>query len=225
MTTLFILVYTMLMLSETPRKTIYIAIAVIILLLSAGYIYFSNTKEKPLLKPLVSTTEISPTPKVTMTDYKDPLGFSLSYPSNFSVNTHPEDQENYADVELSAVDKTQNIKLLVSDTKYSDISTWALNDSTVKEGTNIDSKLGNLDAKKVYLAKSNKIIMGAIWDGMLFTTEITPADNEASLKTVASVLSTLTIPETANYTNGVTSTTTGPADTSGSDDSGDEVVE
>lgn len=212
------------MLQELPRKTIIIAAAVVLLILSTGY-FFLTRREKPLLKPYISSQDGSPTPKVTIREYKDPLGFSLSYPANFSLNTHPEDQENYADVELSSPDKTASVKLLVSDTNYQDISDWASQDSDVKDGSSIDSKLGNLTAKKVYLDKTNKIVIGAIWDGMLFKIEIAPADNQESLKTVANVLSTLAIPDQASYTNGVTSSANGSMDTSGGDYSGDEVVE
>ncbi|MCL5676085.1 MAG: hypothetical protein M1120_03080 [Patescibacteria group bacterium] len=207
------------------QKKVIVAATIISAFFLIGYFLFGQ-KQKPVLKPLITSSEITPGPTVTvkMVNYEDPLGFTFSYPSKFKVNIHPEDQINYADVELTNQDKTQNFKFVVSDTNYSDINTWALNDNSVKEGSSLDSKLGSLAAKKVYLSKTNKIIIGTIWDKMLLTLEFTPADDKNLTASLNDILSSLNIPKSANYTSG--SAETSSNNTSGSGDSGiEEVVE
>lgn len=209
------------MFSTLPKKILIIgALGVVVVLLLVGFLY--QSRQKPLLKPFVA--DMGKATTKTMLDYKDPLGFSFSYPSSFLVNTHSEDKDNYANIELFTPDKTSNIKFVVSDTNYQDIEDWAKQDTEIKSGSNLDSKLGNLTAKKVYLDKANKIVLGTIWDGMLFKVEVMPASNTEIVKTVDTILTNLNIPEKANYTNSSPSDSVDSSQTS-SGEQEEEVVE
>ena len=139
-----------------------------------------------------------------MVSYKDPLGFSLSYPQALDINNHPEDQENYANVEFLTADKKGSIRILVSDLPVSEI--------LEKNVSFLDSKLGTLEAKKGILTDSNKMIMKTTWDGMLFKVEVTPADDKNLNLAADKILAKLTIPQTANYTDNTPVATTAPSD-------------
>lgn len=216
------------MLQNLPKKTLIIgATLVVLIFLSVGYYLNISQKQKPLLKPLVTSNETIPTqtPTVKTLNYTDPLGYTFSYPDNLVLNNHPEDQTNYSNVELLSSDKKNDIKFLVADTNFSDINDWATKDQSVKDGNSLDSKLGSLTAKKVFLSSANKIVLGAIWNGMLLTVEVSPADDKSVLTTMNTMLTSLNLPDQANYTNAGGSDTTNTSDTSGGDSSQEEVVE
>ncbi|MBI3384608.1 hypothetical protein HY030_00230 [Candidatus Gottesmanbacteria bacterium] len=156
--------------------------------------------------------------------YKDPLGYSFSYPDTFTLNNHPEDQVNYSNIDLTN-NKSGRIKFIVSDTSYLDISSWQKNDPGVKDANFLDTKIGLLEAKKVYSDLSKKLIIAAIWDGMLFKIEVTPSLDQNLVKVSDKIISSLNIPKTANNTDGVKALSSGDtSDSSSSEPAGDEEV-
>lgn len=219
MTDWFYQIYNGNMADFLANKKFLLAGALVIVILAAISLFFFWPKKESPLSPQVweTTTFKKPEAPAKLLSYKDPLGFSFSYPDSFSLNTHPEDSQNYADVELTA--KNGTVKFLVSDTIYEDINAWQKEE--FKNANFLDTKLGNLEAKKVYT--DTKIILATLWDGMLFQVEATPADNKELVKTMDTILTYLQIPETANYTDGTTSTP--PDSTSTTEVTEEEIIE
>lgn len=192
-----------------------VSAAVLLLVIVFGWIIFKpevGTPQATSGERSLSIKEDETKPAMEeVSVYKDPLGFSFSYPDTFTINTHPEDQDNYANLELTN-NKSGRIKLIVSDTTYTDIATWKKEDPEVKDANFLDSKIGSLDAKKVYSdLQGKKLIIAAIWDGMLFKIEATPSIDQNLVKSADKIIAGLNIPTTANFTDGSKAIT--PVDT------------
>lgn len=140
-------------------------------------------------------------PVVKQLSYTDPLGFTLSYPENYTLDNHPEDKVNYANVEIFNQEKTGSIKIIVSDTSYTDINTWAKNDISVRGANFLDTTIGNVSGKKSYIADTKKMIAAGIWDGMLLKLEIFPSDDQEIVRTGEKILTGLSLSDAANYTS------------------------
>lgn len=222
------------------KKMLWLGIAVVAVIVGIlGVVgvfgrFGGGTKETGISRNTMIKEQPSPMME-DVTLYKDPLGFSFNYPKDATVSAHPEDKVNYANVELS-LKPSGTIKFIASDTNYQNIDSWLKKDPEVKLANFLDSKLGSLDAKKVYLDISKKLLIATLWDGMLFKVEITPSDNQDVIKISDKVLATLNVPEKANYTDSkdnsstsspstsVSSASPAPSDSS-SDTGGEEVIQ
>lgn len=110
------------------------------------------------------------TPKVELTTWNDPAGFSFQYPKNLSVNKHEEDNENYAHVELTNNEHPGKIIVWVKDAP----AKWPF-----EGGTTLDTTLGGLAAKKILTTAPVKMLTtGVITDNLLFSVEATLTDSE-----------------------------------------------
>lgn len=119
--------------------------------------------EKPTVAPVVVKTKL----------WDDPAGFKLSYPENLSFNSHPEDNKNYANLDIGPV------HLLMQDNTFKSLSAWA----SSLGGDSASILLGGKTAARVTTA--TKVIIGAIDDNILVTIESSPA-NVVLLNDIAS---------------------------------------
>jgi hypothetical protein len=106
-----------------------------------------------------------------LTEWKDPAGFSFEYPKEVKINNHPEDETNYAFLELTAAGKEGKIIILCRDSQYATLADWFKKDETVKLGNALDTKVASVSAKRVALGVNREIsgLMDA--DGVFYTIE------------------------------------------------------
>lgn len=160
---------------QMPKKVIIpVLIAVGVLLIAGGVLFTlgrSEKKEEGVISPGLIEEEAQPTTTAPETlIWKDPAGFSFSYPSGVKINNHPEDKINYANLELTLSGKTGSIKILASDTKLKKIADWEKGQLKFSAKT-----LGGKEAKEITL-NIGKTTVGMIDSNILFTVEMTPED-------------------------------------------------
>lgn len=197
------------------KKTVYIGL--IILVVSAvvffiAFFFFSNGNNSQLAETQ-NQLSITPFPTTKVESnliYKDPLGYSFSYPESLKIDNHPEDNINYSNVEVFTKDQTGRVKILVSDVGFSDINSWVKSNADLKSANLLDSKLGSLDAKKAYVDATKKIVIATIWDGMLLKMEVMPSDNNEAVSLSDKILAGMQVPETASYTDSNNTNTNNP---------------
>lgn len=147
---------------------------------------FMFVKNKSFLAEPTPTPVPSPTP-FDLATYEDQSLFSFQYPKNLELNPHPEDQENYAHVELTSIEHPGNLIAWTKDTASKDLE--ALKKSEKIENA-IDTTLGENPAIKVLQGTdSKKITISTIKEGFLYQLETDLTDEEYWLKVFDQVLS------------------------------------
>jgi len=126
-------------------KKLWIVTGVIVVLgvAAAGVLFFSQKNTKVLSPGGVFIPTPTAVPEVTLTTWTDPAGFSFQYPKDLSVNTHEDDNVNYAHVELTSATHSGSIIVWASDVS----SAWP-----PKGGTSIDTTLGGVVAEKILIS-------------------------------------------------------------------------
>lgn len=154
----------------------------VLLVLAAGIWYLKmKSGNAEIVSPNGAETSKLPTaPKLSV--WNDPAGFTFQYDEILKIDNHPEDKINYANLELEESGKEGKILILASDTKYKDVSEWMAKDAKLKGGSAIDTALGGKTAKKVGVAGSSRVIIGAIDDKILFTIELDTTSMEMAVK-------------------------------------------
>lgn len=219
---------------QVNRKFVWVAVGLILFIILFVLIQTANLGSKKKAESVSELNSLNALPgteiNIKSANYNDPLGFSFSYKDNYQINTNPDDVDNYANIELTQNGKEGSIKIIVSDTTFEDIAEWG-NSTEISGASFLDSKIGNLDAKKGFQRLSNKMILAAIWDGMLFKVEVSPTTDKNLVTDAEKLIDSLSIPEKAKYADEVVSNTTIVTDdgeTGGGDvavDEGEEVVE
>ncbi len=119
----------------------------------------------------------APTPAsaAKLLTWDDPAGFTFSYPEGVLINKHDEDKDNYAHVELTNKDHQGSLIVWAKDTTSADVTAWVRTEKQFTGATAIDTTLGSQAAKKIVLPP-NKLIVGTIYDELLFTIDATLDD-------------------------------------------------
>ncbi|KKT82801.1 MAG: hypothetical protein UW80_C0031G0002 [Microgenomates group bacterium GW2011_GWC1_44_9] len=97
-------------------------------------------KPSALLSPMATPTQI-PTKLLTWTDE---AGFSFQYPEGTTIDKHPEDTKNYANLTLTLPSK-EEIEIVMSDNKFNNLDAW------VSKNSALDTTLDGRPAKKIML--------------------------------------------------------------------------
>jgi len=100
--------------------------------------------------------------KIEAKEWEDPAGFTFSYNKLMEINDNPEDEINYANLQLQMADRSGEITIIVNDSDYIDIDEWSESDETVAGGSVLDTKAAGLSAKKISLPGNQKVITGFI---------------------------------------------------------------
>ena len=100
--------------------------------------------------------------KIEAEDRLDPAGFTFSYNKLMEINENPEDEINYANLQLQMADRSGEITIVVNDTDYADVDEWSEGDEMVVGGSVLDTNVAGLSAKKVSLPGNQKVITGFI---------------------------------------------------------------
>lgn len=144
-------------------------------LLAAGswWILFGQ-KKTPLSSPqtdgqlsLVSKKEIKPSE--TLKEYADESGFSFSYPDNISLTKNEAKSERtYADIKLSLANLEGGVNIYISDSNFKSLDDWVKASKTEAQQSK-DVNLGSL--KAVEISSPDRILIGALDQGVLFTVD------------------------------------------------------
>jgi len=136
------------------RKLFIIILAVLLLLsvLGGGAYLYLKSSQNPVSPVVIST--VSPTPE-PVSEWKDQAQFTFSYPESLTVDPHPENMTDYAQVELKSASHSGSLTIWVKDTKAETIDDWITQNKV--EGS-LDSTLGGADAKR-FIDSSDKEVM------------------------------------------------------------------
>ena len=151
-------------------------IVIVILVVGiGGFTFIKKMKSAPESpKPVAKA---SPKPSPELTSWEDPAGFTLQYPQNLTLNKHEEDEDNYAHLEFTSSEATGSVIVWAKDLpvfKGKTIGTtadWVKNDPTFKDAQTLETKLGDSEGHKILLKSPNKLIVGTVFDGLLWYVE------------------------------------------------------
>lgn len=142
---------------------------------------FFLSKRAVTQEPNVSVT-VTPTaePKqVSYLTWEDPAGFTFQYHEGITINKHDENQNDYAQIEMTHADHPGKLTVWASDTKYADVTAWIKGEKTFAGANTIDTSLGNQPAKKIMVStEPNRLVTGTIFDQILFSVDAELADRE-----------------------------------------------
>jgi len=145
---------------------ILLVLGVALVLAGIGAWFFLAREPADMISPTEPTTTTPSIPQILT--WKDPAGFIFEYPSGLKIDNHPEDEINYANLEITSPGKTGKIKIMASDTKLKKISEW---EKGQKEFSM--TSLAGKEAKKIILG-TDKTTIGTIDSDILFTVETEP---------------------------------------------------
>lgn len=154
------------------KKTIVTIVLLLILPLAAVFFYFNFIKPKKALSPVGEGKKVKKEFNFDYTEWQDPAGFAFEYPEGIKIDDHPEDEVNYAYLELTSDAKLGKIKILCNDSQYSDIETWSQEDSFVRDSSSLDTEVASISAKKVALGSDRELVAFIDWDEVIYTIEI-----------------------------------------------------
>ncbi|MBI2599969.1 hypothetical protein HYW43_03550 [Candidatus Daviesbacteria bacterium] len=202
------------------KKTVILASLALALIAGIVFIIY-RPQQSPLITSNINQSSIKNNivPSETLKTYNDPSGFAFDYPDNISLNkSDAEDNRTYADIQLSSKDINGNLTIKITDSSFTLLDDWVkVNKGTTKDEPK-EVKLGNL--KAIEIKNSDKLLLGALDSGVLFTIEMPKIEEDFWNKVYTKVL--------ANFSFVSPSTDTGSEgsnDTSDVSFEGEEVVE
>ncbi len=209
--------------TEYMNKKFLIVGAILVLLGvgGGGYYLYSNQKKLESLDPLPGTV---PTPDIFTKEYKDEnVGFSFKYPEGWSLNTHPEDKVNYAQVELAR--DGGKIIIWAKDPPAGTLDDFIKKDKELGGGLVIDTNWGGVSAKKISTKGDKaKIVTVTIYDDLLFLAEVYTTEKGKEFEVYDGVLANFKFQTIPGMEKIETKTDSGKTETGGSE-GGSENVE
>lgn len=156
------------------KQMLLVAAAALLGLLSGSVILFLT---RARMQPTSQDQAVTPTGVFTTTHklltWDDPAGFTFQYPADLNVDEHPEDQVNYAHVELTNPNYPGHLIVWAKDTTAADSSAWAKTEKQFAGSSILDATLGKQPAKKILLTTpEKKLVTGTIYDELLFMIEV-----------------------------------------------------
>lgn len=207
------------------KKTIFIILGVTFVVLSLTLFLYLRWQ---FLAKTAKTAQIIPTP-TAMEDlaiWQDQSGFSFQYPKSLSFNSHDEDTENYAHLELTSATYSGSLVVWAKDTDTSDIDEWAAQEDA--KGF-IDTSLGGEKAKKILTSgETQKLATSTVYGGYLYQIEADLTDSDYWNKiynTVSSSFRFIPAGDRVNGRNTPQQVETGPDSGQGDTTEGEEVIE
>lgn len=134
-----------------------------------------------LIKSNSSNSTISPLSNQSETSenqnlktWEDPAGFKFSYPDKVAIDNHPEDEENYAHLELTNPAYSGRILIWMKDKTEKDLETWLANQEG--EFQSFDSELAGQSAKKLAFTTPKKMVTAIFDQEVIILLEVYPED-------------------------------------------------
>ena len=123
-----------------------------------------NHKKEPVVKSEKTVDLIS---------WEDPAGFQFSYPENLKIDSHEEDEENYAHLELTSLEHSGRILIWVKETTYTDLEDWLEKEVGIDTQV-LDSELAGRPAKKIAYSQPQRLTTVIIDVDALILVEMEP---------------------------------------------------
>jgi len=156
------------------KKTWLILISILVVLIIGFVIWFLTkpSSSGSAISPLGNQSEINE--NQTLKAWEDPAGFKFSYPDKIMIDNHPEDEENYAHLELTNTASPGRILIWMKDKAEKDLSTWLTN----QEGDfqSFDSELAGQSAKKLAFTTPKKMVTAMFDQEVIILLEVYPED-------------------------------------------------
>ncbi len=108
--------------------------------------------------------------------WEDPAGFSFEYPDQVKIDNHPEDEDNYAYLNLSHPDHQGKITIICNDSEDKDIASWQKNNEKVKEASSLETKIASVSGLKLALGENKEMTAFIDWDEVLYTISFEAQD-------------------------------------------------
>jgi len=169
---------------KKPKKKALIILLILVMLVSLlGLGWYFKDKlpwfraEEKITNPLGVKEEKKEKFNFEWALWEDPAGFSFEYPRELEIDIHPEDESNYSFLTLSSKSRKGKIDIICNDTQYKDINEWLTEDSLVKQGNGLETKVASVSAQKVALGKGREIIAFIDWDEVIYVIDKTPFDS------------------------------------------------
>ena len=155
------------------KKKILIILGILVLAAISGGIFYFNFYQR-LFSGLVNPLTNQGQSEAKLLTWEDPAGFKFSYPEEIKINSHEEDEENYAHLELTVDSHSGSILIWMKDTTYKEIADWVK-----KQGADVqvfDSELGGNPAKKLALNNPQKLVTATLDGNTIVLIEVYPED-------------------------------------------------
>lgn len=158
-------------------------LGIAIALFLGGTVFFV-LKNRGLVSPVgKGATVVTPSPTPSLMSWEDPAGFRFQYPAGVTMDTHPEDTQNYAHIELTSPTHPGKLIVWVKDPPLDkagnpmvDVGKWVSTQKRFAAGTILDTTLGGQEAKKVRLTSPDELITASVYDDLLVTIEASLED-------------------------------------------------
>ncbi len=207
------------------KKKLLIPLGILVLLLAGGGLYYFKFYQKSssgLVNPLTNQKTES---EAKLLVWEDPAGFKFSYPEEIKINNHPEDEENYAHLELTVASHPGLILIWMKDNNYKNIQDWVKKEASASSAQVFDSDLGGHPAQKVALSNPQKMVTATLDGNAIVLVEVYPQDSWWN-QTYNQILESFEfIPLQGEITSPQTSGSSGQNSGGGIIDEGEEIVE
>lgn len=208
------------------QKKVVIFLAIGVILVLGGGLWWlgrqKTTTEVQTPAPVQGGETIPVAGKEKVLVWNDPAGFSFEYPNGVSIDNHPEDKVNYANLDLTVKGIDGKILVLVSDTNEKTIDNWVKKDKRSQlTGGSVPITLGGKPARKLTFADDGTILIAAIDEEVLFTLELSANKAEIVEKIFNQIISSFKFV----YPTSVPAQSTGGNQTSGDVIEEEEIVE
>lgn len=158
------------------KKIALILGGVVILIVVGIWTLNSFQPENSLSTPIQNQQKaVEITLSKTLKTHTDSAGFIFNYPDNLSLlNNQLKDDNTYAELQLTANGVNDSLVLKISDSKFKSLDEWVKKNNATE--TPKETKLGTLKALEVKV--SNKLLLGALDQGIFFNIEIPLNENK-----------------------------------------------
>lgn len=159
-------------------------------IVSSGYLWWVRNQSIPIEQTSVPT----PTP-VRLLTWNDPNGFIFQYPEGLLINKHDEDNENYAHIEFTHPNHPGKIIIWGKDipANVTDVTSWLKSDTRFAGASILDTEMGGQPAKKVIMAATPQVlVVGAVYDNIVWSVEATLGEPEFWTNTLTSITNSFT---------------------------------
>lgn len=135
------------------------------------YFYWQKNQSANITSPL--SKNLSPnktTVKEKVLKWQDPLGFSFTYPTTVKVISHTEDNEHYANLELTEKDHKGGVTLIIADAQYPSLEAWLTGLELPLKASVLETEItSSVSAKKIYVPDTDILTTIFFYDDLAYT--------------------------------------------------------
>jgi len=156
------------------KKKVLIIIGVLVLIAIGVFVFLYQKTSSKMVNPLTQTEQNQ---EGKLLVWEDPAGFKFSYPEEIKINNHPEDEENYAHLELTFTSHSGSILIWMKDNKYKNIQDWVKKENSTGLAQVFDSDLGGNPAQKLAFTSPQKMVTATLDGNAIVLIEVYPQDS------------------------------------------------